>query len=749
LRAISVVVIAAVVAALTVLAPGAADVAEAQGGPEVTEYAQFDATTALSEIVQGPGGRMWATMNTMVGGDPPDLVEPRLASITMSGAITEHPLPYVATHLASDGGDTLWISSGPSIFDQGQYAEWPVITQVSSTGTIVAEHRLPASPFGGTPPSVSSMTVGPDGNIWYTAGRIGRMTPAGVFTESSVPDGSLAWFPRAGGITTGADGALWWTEGNGDHIGRTTTSGETTTFSIPGASRIGSVVSAPDGSMWAVEQQDHLIARVSPTGVVTTEPWPVDWMVPEHLLIGPDGNTWGANLQGIVRISPSGDVTDFPTGDNQALYGVAFGPDGRLWYVRGGSGPQRPALGALGLDPVPTGEFTALTPARILDTRDGTGRGGATTPLGSGGQFDVQITGRGGVPSSGVAAVVLNATVTAPTAPSSWLTVWPAGRPRPEVSNVNYPAGQTVPNLVTVAVGTGGKLSVFNGAGSAHVLFDVLGYYSDASGPFGARFVPTDPVRVLDTRDGTGAPAQPIGPGGSLPFDLTGADLLPETGVSGVVMNVTVTSPTVGGFLTVHPDGVTRPLASNLNFVRGQTVANLVTVRLSGDGLVRFFNSVGTTHVIADLVGFYTDEVTTNAGRFVPVTPLRLVDTRSSGYGPVGPEQAVALRIPEDGHLTTTQISAAAVNITATQPTATGYLTVHPDGCEIPYVSSLNFTPGQTVANHAISAVSARDDVCSYNDRYLNVTNAVGDVHIIADLFGYFTDDTYVDHTPG
>jgi hypothetical protein len=88
----------------------------------------------------------------------------------------------------------------------------------------------------------------------------------------------------------------------------------------------------------------------------------------------------------------------------------------------------------------------------------------------------VQVTGRGGVPASGVSAVILNATVTGPTAPG-WLTIFPAGTVRPLTADVNYAAGETRPNLVVVQVGAGGKVSLFTSA-STQVVFDVAGWFS-------------------------------------------------------------------------------------------------------------------------------------------------------------------------------------------------------------------------------------------------------------------------------
>jgi hypothetical protein len=162
-----------------------------------------------------------------------------------------------------------------------------------------------------------------------------------------------------------------------------------------------------------------------------------------------------------------------------------------------GTGPPSAASNAV----VPgRGAYQPVTPTRILDTR-------STTPIGPGGTLNVQITGQGPLPASGVSAVVLNVTVTNTTAPS-FLTVWPAGVPRPLASNLNWVSGQTVPNLVEVAVGVNGRVSIFNPAGTVDVIFDVAGYVATptATPPSAGLYNPIVPNRVLDTRNGTGAP---------------------------------------------------------------------------------------------------------------------------------------------------------------------------------------------------------------------------------------------------
>ncbi|MGH9266474.1 MAG: hypothetical protein ACRD1D_17455, partial [Acidimicrobiales bacterium] len=121
--------------------------------------------------------------------------------------------------------------------------------------------------------------------------------------------------------------------------------------------------------------------------------------------------------------------------------------------------------------------FSTLVPSRILDTC--LGQGAPAARVGPASNLSVQVTGRGGVPATGVSAVVLNVTVTEPTA-GSYLTAWPAGESRPRASNLNYAAGQTVPNLVTVKVGAGGAIDLYNNLGSAHVIADVAGWYGPA-----------------------------------------------------------------------------------------------------------------------------------------------------------------------------------------------------------------------------------------------------------------------------
>ena len=132
--------------------------------------------------------------------------------------------------------------------------------------------------------------------------------------------------------------------------------------------------------------------------------------------------------------------------------------------------------------------FEGVVPARLMDTRLGIGG----VALGPNETRLLAVGGAKGVPAN-AAAVALNVTVTNPTA-SSFLSVWPAGGAVPNTSNLNFLPNQTVPNLVVVGLNAG-QIAIRNAFGSAHVIVDVMGWFSSG-------FEPLTPGRVADTRLG-------------------------------------------------------------------------------------------------------------------------------------------------------------------------------------------------------------------------------------------------------
>ena len=171
-----------------------------------------------------------------------------------------------------------------------------------------------------------------------------------------------------------------------------------------------------------------------------------------------------------------------------------------MWFTNNGSTIGRITAG------VPNfGGLAPLTPVRILDTRTGIGASGLVR---AGKPYSLSVLGQGGVPASGVAAVVLNVTVTQPAA-ASYLTVYPNGTSRPATSNLNFNPGQTVANLVIAPVGADGKIDFYNADGSTQIVADVSGWFPAGAPAPGdwrrrPRFVSWTPAPVSGPADWCG-----------------------------------------------------------------------------------------------------------------------------------------------------------------------------------------------------------------------------------------------------
>ena len=355
--------------------------------------------------------------------------------------------------------------------------------------------------------------------------------------------------------------------------------------------------------------------------------------------------------------------------------------------------------------------FTPITPARVLDTR----APGDTGPkVGPGSTTTLDLSA---VVPAGATAVSLNVTAVDPTA-GTFLTVWPAGAPRPGTSNVNVVAKQVRPNAVIVGLGASRGISIFNNAGSVHVVVDVMGYTTGG-------FTGITPVRLLDTREPNES-GLPLGAGATRSVTVTGVAGVPSS-ASAVVLNVTAVTPTSAGYLTVWPAGGPKPSTSNLNFVAGDVVPNLVTVGVGAGGQVSIFNFAGTTHVLVDIMGWFD-----TGGGFAPLgTPSRLLDTREGTCGyTLGPGETRTLRVT-----TSATVSAVTLNVTAVAPTASGYVTVWPAGSPRPGTSNLNMVAGQAPTPNLVTVgVGPAGEV--------NLYNFAGTVELVVDLFGTFAGAT-------
>ena len=429
------------------------------------------------------------------------------------------------------------------------------------------------------------------------------------------------------------------------------------------------------------------------------------------------------------------------TGSSQTSYTVTGLTDNTAYTFTvaaenaSGAGPQSSASTAVTPVAPPPATYNPLTPYRVCDTRPGNPSGlsgldltqceGKT--LNAATTLTIQVAGTnpsgqstGGVPSSAT-SVILNVTVTDTTAPS-FLTVWPAGGARPLSSSVNWAGGQVVANLVTVAVGSGGAVSLYNDAGNVDVVVDVEGWM-DSTGASGGPYVPLSPYRICDTRPPTLTPqnqctGKTLQTGTTLNVQVTGTSPLsgggtgvPSSGVLAVDLTVTATDTTAPSFLTVWPAGASQPVASNVNFVAGQTVANNVVVAVpqsgADAGMVSIFNAQGSADVVVDVSGYYATSQVTGAAKFTPMVPYRICDTRPTAISGLVDActghtlqggTALMVQVAGVGGIPATATSVV-LNVTVTDTSVADFLTIYPAGTSTPNSSNLNWAAGQTVAS--------------------------------------------------
>jgi hypothetical protein len=419
-----------------------------------------------------------------------------------------------------------------------------------------------------------------------------------------------------------------------------------------------------------------------------------------------------------------------PTTFNALIAGLSSVPHTFTVIAMNMQGNSPPSAPSSPVTPIAGGTFNTLSPARLLDTRNGIG-GVPVGRLGAGSTLSFQVAGRGGVPATGLSAVALNVTVTS-TSGTGFLTVYPAGASRPTASSLNWTAGRTVPNLVQIGVGTGGKVNFFVSS-PAHLIVDVEGWYGDSTDSYfvSGLFHTQGSQRWYDSRyisTAMGGVHQPLGPGETRTLQFAGGYLPIPSDTSAIVLNVTVTSPTKAGYVTVFPAGAPRPNASSANFLAGQTVANRVIARVGQGGQISFFNSGGTIDIIVDVSGWFTGTGGGSGSPFVTGMPVRIFDSRSC-----------ACKLPGgyfyDFSFSGPPIAAMALNVTVTNPTTSGWLTVYVDdgthhNSNVPNTSDVNFSPGQTVANATIIDLNG---VMAFN-----VYNSNGYTDIIIDVDGLY-----------
>jgi hypothetical protein len=357
------------------------------------------------------------------------------------------------------------------------------------------------------------------------------------------------------------------------------------------------------------------------------------------------------------------------------------------------------------------GRYAPQPPVRVADSRIGLGFP-ARLAAGSVSVLDPAL-------SAGKTALVFDVAVTQPEGPG-FLTVYPCDRPKPLASNLNFRAGQTIANLVTVAASPAG--TCFYAHTNTDIVVDLNGGYVPNVGD---GYTPVAPSRLLDTRSGIGGRTGMLVAGEVFPLTVAGVAGV-AANASSVMLNVAVTEPTAPGFVTVFPCGVATPVVSNVNYAAGETIANSAEVKVGANGQVCFY-SMSTTHVVVDVNGA---TASTSNGSYTSVTPLRLVDSRSglARRGPIASGRSFALQVGGANGVPANATSAV-LNLAVTNTSGPGFVTVYPCDVPRPNASNVNYVGAMTIAGHTITKLSADGKVCFY---------AHATTDLVVDLGGYF-----------
>ncbi|MHA3836070.1 hypothetical protein ACXR8F_10165 [Terrabacter sp. AAH1] len=169
---------------------------------------------------------------------------------------------------------------------------------------------------------------------------------------------------------------------------------------------------------------------------------------------------------------------------------------------------------------------------------------------------------------------------------------------RPAVPTLSVSAGTPVANLITIPADQSGRVTLWVAQGQADVVVDALGFYADGRG---LKFVAVAPRRLVDTRLGWGVAGGALEAGRATTFGI------PDTTypVWGASLSAGGAS-TANGWLSLYRSGQSQPGTSSLSTLAGRSVTNAVTTSTTTGSLVNVYNAAGSTHVVADLMGYYT-----------------------------------------------------------------------------------------------------------------------------------------------
>lgn len=416
-------------------------------------------------------------------------------------------------------------------------------------------------------------------------------------------------------------------------------------------------------------------------------------------------------------------------------------------------------------DDVPTAaqssHYLPITPCRIGDTR--------RSPAGAMGGTKVQrafsathpatIVAQGGhvagcgIPSTAT-AIAATFTVVDPGA-SGYLRAWPAEAPVPTATIVNFRAGRSSGSTATIPLADDGRLEVrAPTTRPAHVVIDVLGYHLPTTATprplTAAVYVPVTPCRLADTRRIGSMPAL----GAVRRVTAVGTDHRAQggaatgcgipAGATAATVSVSAVEPTAAGYLRAWPTGQAAPTATLLNFAKATNTTTTGPVPLGPAGTLDVRAHNARTHLVVDVLGYHLPATATprpaGASTYVPITPCRLADSRVVGTVPtVGTARRIAVtdgdHRPQGGSATGCGIPAgaraAAIAVSAVEPSAAGYLRTWPTGKAAPTATFLNFARATSTTNTGPIPLGPAGTI----EQRVHVAPT----HVVVDVLGYLT----------
>ncbi len=679
--------------------------------------------------------------------------------VTPGGALTtlhtfsnlDGARPYAGLFLATDGNFYGTTSLGGTLGGG-------TVFKITPAGVLTSLYSFGGS--GGTIP-YGGVVQGTDGNLYGTTyqggtnghGTIFKLTLSGSLTtlyNFAGTDGGSVY----AGLTLGTDGNFYGTtyQGGANNDGtvfQITPAGTLTTLynfaGSDGNQPYAALIQGSDGNFYGTTflggaNGNGTVFQITPTGTLTTLH---SFCSPQNCTDGSnpyaalaqaaDGSFYGAASTGgrfaegtAYNITSTGTFTTvyaFGAADGHHPYaGLTLAPGGNLYGTTYSGGTSNDGT-VYSLSPNPY-QFVAVTPCRLLDTRN-------SGPIG-GGNFATfnlkELAQNAGCTDLTAASIYsLNVTLLPASGPVNYLTIWPTGETQPTVSLMNSPDGRIKANAAIVPEGANGAVNIYV-TNTANVIVDIDGYFTAPTGSTLA-FYPLPPCRVADTRAPNGNLGGPYLQGGQeRDFPVLSSNCLIPPNALGYSLNFTAVpyNSQALGYLTVWAAGQPQPIVSTLNNPTATVVANAAIVPAGNGGQIAVYPN-NNTNLVIDVNGYFAPFESGGLSLY-PAVPCRAFDSRANGGAPFSGNLNPPVDVVDGPCAIPSTSQAYVFNATAIPAPSLTFLTLWPDSKLQPVVSTLNALDGLTTSNMAVVPnVNGKIDAF-----------ASGTTQLVLDISGYF-----------